>query len=92
MFWALENPEGLLRRFLGNPPYKFEQWWFGNDRVKKTDLWGRFNLPKRTVLIRTDYVQKATHNGNSDWYAKANAKERAITPKGFADAFFKANK
>jgi site-specific DNA-cytosine methylase len=28
-FWALENPRGLLRRFLGKPKYTFEQWQFG---------------------------------------------------------------
>lgn len=46
-FWALENPMGLLRRFLGKPPYTFNQWWFGEYRTKTTDLWGYFNDPKR---------------------------------------------
>lgn len=25
-FWALENPVGFLRQFLGVPTYQFEQW------------------------------------------------------------------
>lgn len=90
-FWALENPEGLLRRFLGNPPYSFRQWWFGNDRNKPTDLWGRFNEPKRSHLVKPDYVQASTHNGNADWYSNSSAKVRAITPEGFAKAFYKSN-
>lgn len=91
-FWALENPEGLLRRFLGNPPYRFEQWWFGNDRCKKTDIWGRFKEPKRLVFEKPDNYQKAAHNKNADWYSNSTAAQRAITPAGFANAFYKANK
>lgn len=90
-FWALENPEGLLRRFLGNPPYRFEQWWFGNDRCKKTDLWGRFKEPKRTIFEKPVDYKRASHNKNADWYSNSNAAQRAITPAGFAQAFFKAN-
>lgn len=91
-FWALENPEGLLRRFLGNPPYYFRQWWFGNDRNKPTDLWGRFNIPKRLYDTKPGYVVKSAHNKNADWYSNSSAASRAITPEGFAKAFYKANK
>jgi hypothetical protein len=90
-FWALENPVGLLRRFLGNPPYTFEQWWFGNDRVKPTDLWGRFEIPRRSVFEEPVFLQHAKHNKNADWYSNSSAAQRAITPAGFAQAFFKAN-
>jgi len=101
-FWALENPLGLLRRFLGDPPYSFEQWWFGNDRTKATDLWGKFNEPKRLVYTKPIFL--ATTKGyknkkgenikcrNAKWYSSAVASERAITPAGFAKAFYKANK
>lgn len=91
-FWALENPEGLLSRFLGNPPYRFEQWWFGNDRCKPTHLWGRFKEPKRKFFEKSMFYEKAAHNKNSDWYSKSSAAERAITPAGFAKAFMEANK
>lgn len=90
-FWALENPEGLLRRFLGNPPYHFRQWWFGNERNKPTDLWGRFNEPKRVYNHKPVWVVPSSHNKNADWYSSATAEKRAITPAGFAQAFFKAN-
>jgi hypothetical protein len=101
-FWALENPTGLLRYFLGNPPYSFRQWWFGNDRSKPTDLWGRFNTPRRTRYVPPASLQR-TNNGvrkrdgkplkhrNAAWYANATPAQRAITPPEFARAFFKAN-
>jgi len=111
-FWALENPRGLLRRFLGVPKYTFEQWQFGGNKRKATDIWGYFNEPIPTVkLFPTSLVQ---NDGRSrahaaDWslceypaeydeyISQFNGDEkraavRAITPAGFAEAFYKANK
>ncbi len=45
-FWAIENPTGILRRFLGKPVYTFHPWQYGDPWTKRTDLWGRFNMPK----------------------------------------------
>lgn len=90
-FWALENPMGLLSRFLGNPPYMFRQWWFGNDRSKETHIWGRFTPPKRLVFEPPIFLAKASHSRNAKWYSNATAEKRAITPAGFAKAFYKAN-
>lgn len=103
-FWALENPVGLLRRFLGNPPVTFEQWVYGGNRRKRTDLWGRFAIPKQTQFIEPDDMERSTHNNNTEWYSNPKVPDhlkhlkldrsarRAITPAGFAEAFYKANK
>ena len=108
-FWALENPVGLLRRFLGKPAYTFYQWWFADLGIKRTDLWGQFNEPKQQVFERPD-VAKTTNSMTkafSDPVCPAEHKEyvkqfdtpikrraalRAITPQGFAEAFYLANK
>jgi hypothetical protein len=98
-FWALENPMGYLYNFLGYPAYYFQPWWFGDTSflaTKRTALWGYFKKPTRTV--RTRKIPKinshSVANGqlpeNKEWYSK-RAGERAITPPGFAQAFFKAN-
>jgi hypothetical protein len=101
-WWALENPRGFLRQFMGNPAYSFKQWWFGGNRTKPTDLWGYFTKPRRTVMSEPIFLQK-TNNGvrkrdgkklehrNAAWYANATPAQRAITPAGFSKAFFKAN-
>lgn len=39
-FWALENPVGLLRKFLGKPPLTFEPLDFGEDYTKKKLIYG----------------------------------------------------
>lgn len=98
-FWALENPRGYLRNFLGTPPYTFEQWMFENTvRHKPTDIWGKFNLPKVTYKKMTGTSEdRAKSWGNPK---KPQGYEnmildrgavRAITPQGFALAFYKAN-
>lgn len=106
MFWALENPLGLLRKFLGRPEFTFRQWEFGDMAVKPTDIWGWFNNPKKTVSEMPEGITKRYKSGkvNSfcwtapsppDWLdatGLTRADLRSITPAGFAQAFFKANR
>lgn len=104
-FWALENPVGFMRQFLGRPHFTFEQWQFGDWGIKPTDIWGYFKEPKATVkecpgLLRVAYGNKSHGNLLSAplcplEYAHMGldrAAIRAITPPGFARAFFKANR
>jgi hypothetical protein len=105
-FWALENPVGFLRQFIGKPHYTFEQWQFGEAKIKRTDIWGYFNEPVPTVKEYPPELILMSPKGRCnarDW-SKINcppeykhlklsrAALRAITPPGFAAAFFKANK
>jgi hypothetical protein len=104
-FWAMENPRGFLRQFMGKPAYTFEQWQFGANTVKVTDIWGYFNEPKPTVKVRPEQITTCIgHSTNSRHWAEPivpdeykalkldRAAKRAITPAGFAQAFFRANK
>ena len=107
MFWALENPFGLLRRFLGHPVMIFNPYDFGDGYQKKTCLWGYFNEPKKNpVKFVKDYIHTIGVNGKPlkkfdmlltkdiapEFYGKLTRQERrAITPQGFAKAFYEAN-
>jgi len=44
-WWALENPVGLLRRFLGKPAFTLHPWQYGDPWTKHTDLWGNYKIP-----------------------------------------------
>ena len=110
-FWALENPNGMLKYFLGKPVFDFNPYDFGDSYQKKTHLWGWFNLPRKNPVELTD-EQKRLHKTNSQPLAKymkfdrlktrdihgeyygqlTRTERRAITPRGFAQAFFEANK
>lgn len=41
-FWALENPVGFMRQFMGRPHFTYEHWQFGDMQIKPTDIWGVF--------------------------------------------------
>ena len=47
-FWVIENPAtGLLKKYLGEPQFKYQPWEFGSPWTKKTALWGKFNKPNK---------------------------------------------
>ncbi len=95
-FWALENPNhGILKHFLGKPALVFNPYDFGDDYKKQTGLWGYFNEPRRDP-IKTDkpkFDKLKTKEIAPEFYGKLTRQERrAITPPGFAKAFYEANK
>ena len=94
-FWALENPKGLLRRFLGNPCYEFNPYDFGDNYKKATCLWGWFNFPKKNPIEcdMPKFDMLKTKQIHPEYYGKLSRLERrSITPKGFAKAFYEVNK
>ena len=100
-FWALENPVGYLRNFLGKPPFTFKQWEFGDKGIKPTDIWGFFKIPTKKVKIKPPkalllYISAGGSSGrkprrNLGKVEMRSSKIGSITPKGFAEAFFLAN-
>lgn len=89
-WWALENPAGRIRDYLGDPVYKFHPMDFGDPHTKLTYLWGDFAPPLKTAWI--DGADTVTTNWVNHFPdSKGRAARRAVTPPGFAQAFFKAN-
>jgi hypothetical protein len=83
-WWALENPRNKLRRYLGPAPLEFYQWEYGDAGHKPTCIWGRFALPQKSARARTKPSTWKTKQQNAD-------PKDAITPAGFAEAFYRAN-
>lgn len=96
-WWALENPaKGYLKKWLGEPGYIFDPWEFGNYYQKSTAIWGKFSVPQQTVFEKPAGIIKFSMLHSKDiypeYYGKLTRQERrAITPPGFARAFFEAN-
>jgi len=88
-FWALENPVGKLRKWIGAPVMTFNPCDYGDPYKKRTLLWGNFNtdLKKNPVdpVIPSPLHQKLGGRSEKTKTLRSN------TPKGFAKAFFKAN-
>lgn len=88
-WWVLENPQGYLSNWLGEPQMKFDPWEYGDAWTKRTWLWGRFTPP----MSNGSAVPKTRRVGSkrSDPAMVEEFSERARTPAGFAQAFFEAN-
>lgn len=102
-FWALENPRGFLKFFLGNPPLEFSPYEYGDNYKKRTHLWGNYNIPVKapiecnTVKFDATLLQDLPQLPEGFIYNKGCGLDkrkvrRSITPQGFAKAFYEANK
>lgn len=95
-WWALENPRGYLRKWLGEPALTSDPWEYGDSYKKNTDLWGEFTLPCRSVkeepanMVKFSMLKSAEIHPELFGIMDRTAR-RAITPSGFARAFFEAN-
>jgi len=105
-FWALENPNGMLKYFLGKPAFEFNPYEFGDGYKKRTMIWGWFNEPKKKIgkievespyhSLNPEKMKKfdklASREIAPEMFGKLTRQERrAITPAGFVKAFYKAN-
>jgi len=88
-WWALENPQGYLKRWLGEPRLKFDPWQFGDPWTKRTWIWGDFAIPAYTLFTHPE--QPLIHRKKGSRGRAHSDAENAITPPGFAQAFFEAN-
>lgn len=87
-WWCIENPVGRINRLvpeIGRPRLVFHPWQYGDPYTKRTCLYGHFNsdLPQMPVLPVMGSVMHQIWSKDSE--------KRSVTPKGFSEAFFKAN-
>lgn len=84
VWWALENPRNKLRRYLGPARLEFYHWEYGDAAHKPTCIWGEFVPPMKQAKARTKPSTYKTRQENA-------SPSDAITPSGFAQAFFAVN-
>jgi len=98
----------MTKWFLGEPAFVFNPFEFGHNYQKKTAVWGYFNEPKKKSVKMTKKQKELAKTNSQpmpkfdymkskdiapDWFNKLDRKaRRAITPRGFAEAFYKANR
>ncbi len=93
-WWALENPVGKLSGFLGIPRDSWEPTEFGDPWTKRTAIWGDYTIPTRGPYVPPlgggpdcricDRSKRAQPRCS-------NPDHVAVTPPGFAQAFYRAN-
>lgn len=98
VFWALENPVGKLKHYLGPPKWYFDPCDYGDPYTKKTCLWGKFTVPALVNRVEPIRVPKGHHSidhfirSKDDHPGEDRASRRSVTPEGFARAFFEVNR
>jgi hypothetical protein len=100
-WWALENPVGRLRRWLGPPrfmfhPHEFAGWSDADaqsaDRyTKRTLLWGSFKAPERRPMPPIRACKAGSWIMQLGGKSERTKELRSMTPLGFARAFREAN-
>jgi len=93
VFWALENPVGRIHKLIPElgKPWFFQPNWYGDPYTKKTGIYGKFTppIPYPELWVKpTEGSKMYTKYGGKDEKTKGM---RSITPKGFANQFFKYN-
>ena len=94
-FWAIENPAtGYLKYYLGNPTFEYCPHEYGENRTKRTALWGYFNIPKKPWWglnkpkgkSTQDIINPMTHRNKEE-----RMHARSMCCYAFAKAFFQVN-
>jgi hypothetical protein len=105
-FWVLENPVGRIEKLIPElKPFRkllFNPCDYGDAYTKKTILWGQFNHNLKKSPVTPEFLEYKRKDGSITRFApqfgKSGGKSertkeiRSATPKGFARAFFEANK
>lgn len=90
-WWALENPVGRLRRWLGPPALIFQPCDYGDPYTKRTLLWGTFTPPERHPVEPIRACSQGSWLQQLGGSSERTKELRSLTPPGFARAFFEAN-
>jgi hypothetical protein len=97
-WWALENPVGRLRRWIGPPAWSFQPHQFGDPYTKRTYLWGNFCPPTplfsnqaRKAVAPAPMVGRPGCRDRTTLLGSRGKAERSATPLGFSQAFFEVN-
>lgn len=92
-WWAIENPDGYLKWFLGKPAFQYSPYEFGADYSKRTNLWGIFNTPNRPFWnnVPTKGTPSEFINPMTERDREKRTDLRSIAPSEFTKAFFLAN-
>lgn len=97
-WWAMENPPGRhveLIPELGRPAWQFRPYEYGDAWDKQTYIWGTAVKPPVLAAVAPEPTRR-TPNGKTQgriaFMSSSWKREREKTPRGFAEAFFEANR
>ena len=89
--YMIENPVGKFSDHMGKPDHTFHPWMYGDNYSKLTCLWtgNGFVMPDPVINQKPVCVEELIWKMTP---SRDRADKRSITPMGFAEAVFEANK
>jgi len=98
VYWVLENPRALLRTMNFMKPYPratVSYCQYGHDRMKPTDLWGRFPITWNPLLCSLGApCHVAAPRGSKEGANSPNVKDRvkaAMIPYGLTESIYNSS-
>lgn len=87
--YFIENPVSTVSTYWREPDYYFQPYEYGDTYSKKTCLWvgGGFKMPEKSEVEPIEGSRMHLLPPSED-----RSEKRSVTPKGFANAVFNANK
>lgn len=84
-FWALENPVGYLRTYIGESKLIFQPWEYGDPWTKRTEIWGDFVPPPKLYKRWEDVPNKlplyTRPNRNKPNFAYLHKSAQSLIPQ-----------
>lgn len=84
-FWAMENPNGYLKLFMGKPILTFHPYEYGDPYTKKTCLWGNFNDPKKDPVEPRDFEHPTTKGARDFVSCVEHFADLKTIPEGYKE-------
>ncbi len=81
-FWALENPVGRLKTYIGKYRYTFQPYEYGDPWTKRTCIWGEHNIPVKTPVLIDDSMQSLSGSPCKNTLYKRYTSFTGGTPSG----------
>jgi len=91
-FWAIENPIGRTKDFIGPVKFYFDPCDYGDAYTKRTCLWGDFNIPRWKPIRPERACPQGSWLQQLGGRSEKTKRLRSVTPPAFSKAFFEANR
>lgn len=89
--WFIENPRGMLRKYIGKPTTTISQCQYGNPYMKPTDIWNNMDWHGKFCHYRAPCHPRTPRGSNTSGIQKLKTRElRSKLPYGLSLAVCEA--
>lgn len=91
-YWFIENPRGMMRKFMTSPRQTVSYCQYGDTRQKPTDIWTNSNWKGKMCKPKSKCHVSAPRGSRTGTQGLKNASDRGIIPPALFKEIFEAIK